>query len=491
MTTSPLPESRTPATTLRNGVQLIVYANRFGGDLLTTRRWIDTYFPGAFTGVHLLPYFRTYDGADAGFDPIDHREVDPRLGDWPDVASVAEAYDLCSDMIVNHVSARSPQFQDFLAHGADSEYADMFLSYSGIFPEGATEDQLLAIYRPRPGLPFSLYRVAGQPRLLWTTFTSEQIDIDINSDHGAQYLTEILHQLAEAGVKLIRMDAVGYAFKQAGASSFMMPETFEFIGRLTEQAHQLGMEVLVEIHSYYQTQLEIASRVDWVYDFALPPLLLHTLTTGSVAALSEWIRVRPTNSITVLDTHDGIGVIDVGPDQLNPHRPGLLQDAEVDALVGTIHRLSDGQSRLATGAAASNLDLYQVNSTYYDALGRDDQRYLTARAIQFFLPGIPQVYYMGALVADNDMELLTSTGVGRDINRSYFTAEEVERLMSRDVNQRLLQLMQWRNQHPAFQGVFSMVETTETMVQLRWEHNDHWAQLTVDASAGDFSCECS
>jgi sucrose phosphorylase len=178
------------------------------------------------------------------------------------------------------------------------------------------------------------------------------------------------------------------------------------------------MEVLVEIHSYYRKQIEVASRVDRVYDFALPPLVLHAIFNRTALYLKQWLAISPRNAITLLDTHDGIGMIDVGADSANPQaNPGLIPPVELDALVEQIHINSNGQSRLATGAAASNLDLYQVNCTFYDALGRNDRDYLLARAIQFFAPGVPQIYYVGLLAGENDMALLAKSGVGRDIIR--------------------------------------------------------------------------
>lgn len=154
-------------------------------------------------------------------------------------------------------------------------------------------------------------------------------------------------------------------------------------------------------------------RVDRVYDFALPPLVLHALFSADAAPLKAWIDMRPENALTVLDTHDGIGIIDIGADPADREgRPGLVPPAALDALVERIHANSRGQSRQATGAAASNLDLYQVNCTFYDALGGDDRAYLAARAIQFFLPGIPQVYYVGLLAGGNDMQLLARSRWG-------------------------------------------------------------------------------
>ena len=267
----------------------------------------------------------------------------------------------------------------------------------------------------------------GTERLLWTTFTPEQIDIDVRSSAGRAYLDQILSEFQAAGIRAIRLDAAGYAIKKPGTSCFMIPETFDFIDELTAQAHALNIEVLVEIHAYHQDQINIAKQVDWVYDFALPPLVLHALYTRTAARLKHWLSISPRNCITVLDTHDGIGVIDVGPDRRGAEiLPGLLTSEEIDNLVETIHARSNGESRQATGAAANNLDLYQVNCTYYDALGRRDEEYLIARAIQFFAPGIPQVYYVGLLAGANDLDLLRRTGVGRDINRHYYSRREID-----------------------------------------------------------------
>ncbi len=164
--------------------------------------------------------------------------------------------------------------------------------------------------------------------------------------------------------------------------------------------------------------------------------------------------MRPPNAINVLDTHDGIGVIDVGADARDPSRTGLLAPDRIHDLVETIHDRSGGVSRAATGSAASNVDLYQVNCTFYDALGRDDDRYLAARMIQCMLPGTPQIYYVGLLAGTNDVDLLARTGVGRDVNRHYYTPAEIDAALARPVVQRLLALLRWRATEPAFDGSF-------------------------------------
>lgn len=475
---------------MKNKVQLIAYVDRLsGGGITELHQLLKGPLAGLFGGVHLLPFYYPINGSDAGFDPIDHTQIDPCLGSWADLKALGQDVDLIADLIVNHVSSASPQFMDFSEKGNASIYSNMFLTMNSIFPNGATEADLLAIYRPRPGLPFSYITLKnGEKRLLWTTFTPQQIDINVNNPQGQAYLQSVLQILHENNIHTVRLDAVGYAVKKAGSSCFMIPETFAFIETLAQQATALGIEVLVEIHSYYRRQIEIARQVDRVYDFALPPLILHAIFNHTAYYLKQWLEISPRNAITVLDTHDGIGVIDIGADSADPQaHPGLIPLKDLDALVERIHLNSKGESRQATGTAASNLDLYQVNCTFYDALGRNDHDYLLARAIQFFVPGIPQVYYVGLFAGENDMELLTKSGVGRDINRHHYTLEEINQAIKRPVVQSLFDLIRFRNQHPAFNGLFSMPESPDSTIILRWDNGEHWAMLSVDFVSGSYS----
>ncbi|OYU92622.1 MAG: sucrose phosphorylase, partial [Burkholderiales bacterium PBB5] len=241
---------------MKNQVQLITYVDRLGGGGVAALQALLTHeLGGLFGGVHLLPFYFPIDGADAGFDPIDHTRVDDRLGDWDSVRALTQQVDVMADVIVNHMSSDSPQFQDYSARGSASPYNGLFLTMDAVFPQGATEADLLAVYRPRPGMPFTMATLAnGERRLLWTTFTSQQVDIDVAHPQGQAYLKGILHTLADAGIRMVRLDAVGYAIKKAGDSCFMMPETFDFIDRFAAQAKALGIEVLVEIHAYHRRQ---------------------------------------------------------------------------------------------------------------------------------------------------------------------------------------------------------------------------------------------
>ena len=464
---------------MKNQVHLITYVDRLTqGGMKKLQFLLDKELKDVFGGVHLLPFFYPIDGTDAGFDPIDHTQVDSRLGSWEDINSLSQTTDIMADVIVNHVSAQSPQFLNYLEYGEKSSYAKMFLTLDAVFPNGVSEEELLTVYRPRPSLPFTTISLKdGSKKMFWTTFTSNQIDIDVQCDQGKAYLISILDKFKKSGIKMIRLDAAGYAIKKAGTSCFMIPETFDFIDWFREKATAYGMEVLVEIHSYYKKQIEIAKQVDWVYDFALPPLVLHSIFNRTSAYLKKWIEIRPQNTITVLDTHDGIGVMDVGGSE---GFAGLLPEEDIDRLVEQMHLNSQGQSKAATGAAASNLDLYQVNCTYIDALGKNEDDYLMARAIQFFLPGVPQVYYSGLFAEPNDMELLAKTNVGRDINRHYYSDDELVNALDRPVVQKLIKLIKFRNSHPAFNGFFTLETSNSESLELSWKNEGNWNKLVID-----------
>lgn len=462
-----------------NKIQLITYVNRLGnGKISDLDALLSNEFQNLFGGVHLLPFFYPIDGADAGFDPIDHTQIDDRLGDWDDMQQLTSKVQVMSDLIVNHISAKSKKFTDFIEKGDSSKFAELILTKDKVFPKEATQEQISKIYRPRPGSPFTNYKLNdGSEVAVWTTFTSGQIDIDVNSDMGQAYLENILDTFQKTKISMIRLDAAGYAIKKPGTSCFMIEETYDFIGQLTEKAKSRGIKVLVEIHSYYKTQIEIAKRVDFVYDFALPVLVLDCLFNRRATNLVKWLAVAPRNVVTVLDTHDGIGIVDVAGEN---DMPGLIADKDLDEIVEKMHLNSKGTSRKATGAAASNLDLYQVNCTYFDALGQDEHAYLIARAIQFFVPGIPQVYYVGLMAGENDMQLLSETNVGRDINRHYFTKQEIDDHIKTPFFTKLKKLMYLRNTHKAFNGQFEIMETLSNKLSIKWTNQNEWVLLALN-----------
>jgi len=445
---------------VRGAVQLIAYADRFGGSLRGLREVLDGPLAGVFGGVHVLPFYRPYDGADAGFDPDDHLAVDPRLGTWDDLAALARDRVVTADLIVNHVSDRSAAFRD--------GEPGMFLTYDKVFPHGATADDLLRITRPRPGLPFTRAELGGRPRLLWTTFTPHQIDLDVHDPAARAHLSRVLRRLADHGVTLVRLDAVGYTVKTAGTSCFLTPDTFAFVDDLVAEAHRLGLMTLAEVHAHHRHALDAATHVDRVYDFALAPLVLHAVFTGDAAPLRRWLTVRPPNTVTVLDTHDGLGMIDAGPGDVGD---GLLSMPQLEAVVARIDDNSVGTS------VASRVPggVYQVSCTLYDALGRDDRVFLLARALQLFVPGTPQVYYVGLLAGRN----AEFRGDAREINRRGYTRAQIDEVVRQPSVARLLELVRLRGTHPAFEGGFSLPDVPDGELELAWRNRGATAELRV------------
>lgn len=456
------------------GTSILVYAERLGGNLGEIEKLLKTALKD-FDGVHVLPFFHPFDGDDAGFDPIDHTIVDPRLGDWEDFKRISETHELTADLIVNHASNLSPEFLDWQARGERSPYNGMFLTFDSVFPNGATEEGITSFYRPRQGFPFTAYEVDGKRRLVWTTFMPSQVDIDIKHRAGKDYLVRILEALKSGGVKVVRLDAVGYAVKTPGTDSFMTPETLEFVKEITELIHSYDMRVLVEVHAHYTQQLEISPLVDLIYDFQTAPLLLHSFFTGTVDRLNDWFKIRPTNCLNVLDTHDGYGVIDGGP--ING-REGLITQEEM-ALIFDVAELNTLGHSLKASVIPQWFSLpHQINATLPNIV-KNDETYVAMRAVQFFLPGEPQVYYVGLLNGMDDTELFEKTKQGRDVNRHNYTVEEISQALKQPVTQAIIALARMRK-HAAFEGAFSWNVSSASVMSLQWTNGKEKLSLEIN-----------
>jgi sucrose phosphorylase len=243
-----------------------------------------------------------------------------------------------------------------------------------------------------------------------------------------------------------------------------------------------GAVLLPEVHEHYTMQQRIAERGYYVYDFALPMLLLQALYDGNSANLKYWLSVCPRAQFTTLDTHDGIGVVDVRD---------LMSDEELERTQENVYRRGANVKRIYNTAKYQNLDVYQINCTYYSALGEDDEAYLLARAVQFFTPGIPQIYYVGALAGRNDIELVEQTKQGRNINRHSYTLEEIREEVRRPVVQRLFELIRFRNSCRAFDGEFELLPSGDDEIAIRWKGGDETAVLRADFAEKRFVIEHS
>ena len=468
-----------------SGTSILVYAERVGGNLAEIEKLLANELKD-FDGIHVLPFFHPYDGDDAGFDPIDHTIVDPRLGTWADFKRISQTHELTADLIVNHASNLSPEFLDWQERGDESQYAGMFLTFDTVFPNGGSEAEITSFYRPRPGFPFTAYEVAGKRRLVWTTFMPSQVDIDIKHERGMDYLKRVLEALKSGGVKVVRLDAVGYAVKTPGTDSFMTAETLEFVKEITDLIHSYDMRVLVEVHAHYTQQLEIAPLVDLIYDFQTAPLLLHSFFTGTVDRLDNWFKLRPQNCLNVLDTHDGYGVIDGGP---IGGKPGLITQDEMAHIFKVAEENTQGHSTIASVIPQWFSLPHQINATLPNIVN-NDVAYVIMRAVQFFLPGEPQVYYVGLFNGMDDRELFEKTDQGRDVNRHHYTPEEIQTALEQPVTQAIIALARLRK-HPAFEGEFSWQVDGPSAMTLSWSSGAESLSLSFNTESPAFRLEAS
>ncbi len=465
--------------TLRNQIMLITYPDSLGRNLQDLKYILDQHLQGVVGGLHILPFYPS--SADRGFAPIDYRVVDPAFGTYEDIRELGAKYDLMVDFMINHISRQSPQFQDFKQKRDGSVYRDMFIRYKDFWPGGEpTPEDLGRIYQRKPRPPYVEVTFAdGSREKIWCTFSEEQIDLNIDSAVTRQFFRDTLSFLAEQNAAIIRLDAFAYATKKLGTNCFFVePEVWELLEFTRDVLAPCGVEILPEIHEHYTIQLKLAEKGYWVYDFALPMLLLYSLYSGRNERLVHWLQICPRKQFTTLDTHDGIGVVDVH-DLLNPE--------EIEETKAYLFSRGANVKPIYNTTAYNNLDVYQLNCTYYSALGNNDAAYLLARAIQFFTPGIPQVYYVGLLASENDLELLEKTKVGRNINRHYYSLEEAEQEMERPVVKRLFELMRFRNSYPAFDGEFSVEALGESGLRMGWKEGEHEAILQCDLQSHTFS----
>ncbi|MCR5416262.1 MAG: sucrose phosphorylase [Pseudobutyrivibrio sp.] len=468
---------------LENKCMLITYADCMGDNLADLKTVLDKHFKDSVGGIHILPFFPS--SGDRGFAPMDYHVVDSKFGRWDEIEKLADEYYLMADYMINHISAHSEYYKDFLAKKDDSKYRDLFIRYKDFWENGEpTEEEVDAIYKRKPRAPYvDAHFADGTTEKVWCTFDEEQIDINCKSDTAKEFIKDNLETLCKHGMALIRLDAFAYATKVAGSSCFFIePDVWELMDGCQDIVSKYGVTLLPEIHEHYSMQQRIASHDYYVYDFALPMLLLNALYYGQSQYLKHWLDICPRKQFTTLDTHDGIGVVDV---------KDLLPDEEIDRTKEDIFKFGANVKKIYNTAAYNNLDIYQVNCTYYSALGDDDDAYLLARAVQFFAPGIPQVYYVGLLAGKNDLKLLEETKVGRNINRHYYTLPEIDSEVERPVVKKLLDLMKFRNEHPAFDGEFIMEECNDNEIIILRKNGDDYARLKADFVTKKFTIEHS
>ncbi|PHR02267.1 MAG: alpha-amylase [Halomonas sp.] len=421
--------------------------------------FLQSYLGDAISGVHVLPFFPW--SSDDGFSVIHYREVNSELGEWAHIQTLASHYDLMADLVLNHVSRESLWFVDYLTGSLPGR--DYFI-------EVDPDTDVSQVTRPRSSpllVPISTRRGT---RHVWATFSEDQIDLNFENPDVLLEFVGILLFYLQQGVRIIRLDAVAFLWKRLGTSCIHLPETHTVVRLLRAIVDEIAPGTLLitetnvphaENISYFGLERLAKGAPDeahMVYQFALPPLLLHTLTRGEATTLQTWLNSLPVlpDQCTYLNftaSHDGIGV-----------RPleGLLPDHERDALLELMHRFG-GFVSMRSNPDGSDTP-YEINITWFEAMrgtrrGPDPwqiARFLCSQAIMLSLQGIPALYIHTLTGTLNDVEGVERSGRLRSINRRRWQLEELALLLespstpTHDVFHALHRLLEQRRQEPCF-----------------------------------------
>lgn len=409
-------------------VVLITYADQFSAKgekaLPVFTRFYNEWLSRTFSHVHLLPFYPW--SSDDGFSVIDYHEVAPETGTWQDVAELKQSASLMFDFVCNHMSAKSEWFANYLAQKPG--YEDFFISVD-------PETDLSAVTRPRalPLLtPFTLHD--GSVRHLWTTFSEDQIDLNFASPQVLIAMVDVLLHYLMEGARYIRLDAVGFMWKIPGTTCIHLEQTHCLIQlfRAITDAVAPGTVIITETNVPHKDNISYfgngENEAQMVYQFSLPPLVLHAVHCQDVKALCQWagslaLPSTHTTWFNFLASHDGIG--------LNPLR-GILPESEILSLVDKLQQ--EGALVNWKNNPDGTRSPYEINVTYLDALSlrdsSDDERiarFILAHAVLLSFPGVPAVYIQSILGSRNDYEGVERLGYNRAINRKKYTGGQVDR----------------------------------------------------------------
>jgi len=556
---------RPKSISLPKGVMLNAYPDSIGRNLADTVKVLQRpELEGAFSLFYILPTFFHSD-LDRGFSIIDY-EINEELVSRKDLEAIqALGIELKFDLVLNHLSVGSPQFQDLVKHGDDSEYKDFFIDWNEFWQGKGKMDEdghivpdkqyLDKLFMRKPGLPILQVRFPdGTDKPYWNTFYQEvgyqalepedfhsiagvshehaaklsrllneaidanrdidevdlerfpcsrkeilevverkrrylgQMDLNAESEKVWEFYEQTLTKLRAYGARLVRLDAFAYLHKRPGESNFFnKPGTWEYLEKLKELARGHDLVLLPEIHSEYGQGLheEVAGEGFPVYDFFLPGLLIDALDRGTNAHLLRWIakvESKQMKTINMLGCHDGIPVLDLAGKRVDgTWREGLLSDPEIEAVM---QRILDRGGRVKNlyGPDGKKISYYQINATYFSALGEDEAKMRMARAIQLFMPGIPQVWYLDLFAGANDYQAADRGGTGghKEINRTTLDATAVEHGLRRILVRNQLQLIRLRNTSPAFEGTLTIHDCAEHELRLTWTHGACVASLQAN-----------
>jgi len=315
-----------------------------------------------------------------------------------------------------------------------------------------------------------------------------QMDLNARSELVWEFYDETLHKLSGYGARIIRLDAFAYLHKEPGQPNFFnRPGTWDYLERLRGIAQKYNLVIFPEIHAEYGAGIheEISREGYPIYDFFFPGLVINALDRGRNGALLDWINSICNNklqTINMLGSHDGIPVLDLKGNMVGgTYRPGLLSDELIDE---TVQRIIDrgGLTKNLYDADGKKIDYYQVNATFFSALGEDEQKLRLARAIQMFMPGVPQVWYLDLFAGTNDYAAAKRgrTAGHKEINRTTLSLSDVENGLERQIVKDQIGLIRMRNTSPAFTGKLKILEAKPSQLNLCWEHPDETLILKAD-----------
>ncbi len=322
-----------------------------------------------------------------------------------------------------------------------------------------------------------------------------QMDVNAKSPLVWEFYEEVLAKVASYGCQILRLDAFAYLHKEIGETNFFnKPGTWEYLARINEIAKKNKIVLLPEIHAEYGLHLhdEVAKEGYAIYDFFLPGLMIHAIEKGSNKALLIWgkeIVEKGYQTINMLGCHDGIPVMDLKGKEVNGvYQKGLLKDEQIEEMMELLLDRG-GRVKNLYGADGKKISYYQVNATFFSALGESEQKLLLARAIQLFMPGIPQVWYLDVFAGANDYKAADSAGEGghKEINRTNLSLDAIEAGLKKEVVVKQLELIRMRNTVTAFQGTVHFKETSEEQLHIIWTKDNDFAELKANLITHEYS----
>lgn len=381
--------------------------------LLTLQHFMHEYFSDVINSVHILPFYPY--SSDDGFAVINYKEVNQKLGDWEDIEAVAEQFKLMADLVVNHCSSRSQWFEQFKQ--CKKPGRDYFITVD-------PDEDLSMVIRPRTNDLLRAVETAEGVRHVWCTFSHDQVDLNFRNPDMLLEMVDIIRFYMDRGVKIFRLDAVAFLWKEPGTSCLNLPQTHEMVRlfRTLIEHKDPGAVIITETNIPNRENLAYfgnANEAHVIYNFALPPLLLHALISGNNFYLNNWLMSMPpamkgTAYLNFIASHDGIGLRPV---------EGILTDQEITEITDTMQQFGGMVSWRKL--SHDEVRAYEVNISLYDALsgtvkGQDEwqlQRFICAHIIMLGLEGIPAFYIHSLLGTRNDYQKVEQTGNNRAINR--------------------------------------------------------------------------